>query len=268
MNGGIKGRRALITGASSGIGADMARRLAEEGANLVLVARREDRLEALADELIAAHGVEVDVLPADLTRPDAPRLLHDRTEAAGKPIDLLINNAGFGDYAPFLDVGWERYADLLRVNAVALTELTRRFLPDMVSRGRGQVVNVASTGAFMPVPDFAVYAATKAYVLSFSEAVDEELRGTGVRVQCVCPGGTHTGFLEVAGQKTKPSGERFMMSSRKCADLAIDGVLRGKRTIVTGWLNWLTTWAARWIPRAWAPRLARVSMAQAVERTR
>src|SRR5688500_11671060 len=171
----LSGRTALVTGASSGIGAAMARTLASWKCNLVLTARRADRLEALAGELAKAHGITARALPADLADRSAPLYLHDTLRQAGTPMDIVINNAGFGTWEPFARTTWERNADLLQLNVVSLVELTHRFLPDLLSRPhRAHVLNVASTAAFQPIPSFASYGASKAYVLMFSEALAAE----------------------------------------------------------------------------------------------
>lgn len=263
----LTGQRALVTGASSGIGKEIARRLAREGANLVLTARRRDRLEELARELEAAHGIKVAVEAIDLSAPDAAAALYERTEGAGLAVDVLVNNAGFGDYEEFLAAPWSRYAEMLQLNVVALTQLTRLFVPRMVERSHGRVMNVASVGAYIPTPQFAVYAASKAYVRNFTEALDYELKGTGVRAISVCPGGTKTEFLDTAGQVLKGSGEMAMMSAERCADIAVRAMLRGRRNIVTGFMNALSMWLLRFVPRAWLPAIARLSMSSAVEKS-
>ncbi|GAA5440743.1 hypothetical protein Dcae01_02263 [Deinococcus caeni] len=188
---------ALITGASSGIGESLARQLAAHGAHLILVARTEDRLHALAAELGARYRVQVHVLPADLNRPGAAAELHAAVQARGLNVDILVNNAGLGGYGEFSAQPPAEIDRMIAVNIGALTGLTRAFLPDMLARGRGRVLNVASTAAFQPGPLMAVYYATKAYVLSFSEAVAEEVAGSGVFVTALCPGPVQTGFQAV-----------------------------------------------------------------------
>lgn len=262
----LAGRRALVTGASSGIGAALARQLAARGADLVITARREERLRALAEELRAGHGVDVQVVVGDLAQPGAAETLYARTEGEGRAIDLLVNNAGLGTWRPFVEVAWERHATTIQVNLVALTHLTHLFVPRMIERRRGHVMNVASIGAFTPCPGFAVYAATKAYVRNMTEALDHELRGTGVRALCVCPGGTRTEFLEQADQVLRPGGDRLLMSAERCAAIAVEKMLAGRRTVVTGLMNALGMWLLRFIPRAWMPALAERSMTLAVER--
>lgn len=262
----LQGQRALVTGASSGIGKEIARKLAAEGANLVITARRKERLEALATEIKDAHGVEVRVESLDLSDPEAPAQLFAATEGADIAIDVLVNNAGLGVYQDFLDEAWPRYDVMLTVNIDALTHLCRLFLPKMVERRHGHVMNVASMGAYMPCPSFAVYAATKAYVRNFTEALDYELKGTGVRAISVCPGGTSTEFLEHADQKLKSGADLFMMSAERCAHIAVKKMLRGRRNVVTGWMNVLSCWLLRFVPRCCLPWLAAKSMSGAVEK--
>ena len=257
-----------MTGASSGIGREIARRLAEEGAALVLVARRKERLDALAAELSAAHGVEVRVEAADLTVPGAAVALFDALEGTGVSVDILVNNAGIGEYRPFLEADWARWSHMIQLNVVALTELCRRWAPQMVARGRGHVMNVSSIGAWFPAPTFAVYTATKAFVRNFTEAFDAELVGSGVRAIAVCPGGTQTEFMEQANQTMKAGSDKFMMSARACADVAVDQMIAGRRLVVTGFLNVLMVWLARWLPRSWLPAVSDLGMKMGVERTR
>ena len=197
MNLNLANQTALITGASSGIGAEFARRFAAAGANLVISARRVERLESLADELRTSHKVEVTVIPADLARPDGAQAL--AAALAGRQIDILINNAGWGHIGHFATEDPIGITEELQVNVVALTQLARHFLPGMLERNRGIVVNLASTAAFQPVPNMAVYAATKAYVLSLTEALWGEVRGSNVRVLALAPGGTATEFFDIAG---------------------------------------------------------------------
>jgi short-subunit dehydrogenase len=190
---------ALITGASGGIGEAFARRLAALGKNLVVVARSKNRLEALAAELAAQHGVKMHVIAADLARPDAAASIFAETERLGLTVDLLVNNAGFSKAGAFAEIPLEAQADMVRLNVSTLMELTRLYLPAMRQCRRGGVMNVASNAAFQPVPYMAVYGASKAFVLSFSEALAEEVRQDGVTVMALCPGATATGFWTVAG---------------------------------------------------------------------
>ena len=264
----LAGQRALVTGASSGIGRELARVLAAEGANLVITARREERLTDLAAELSAAHGIDVKVEALDLGAPEAPRELFARTEGAGVAIDVLVNNAGFGDWEDFVATPWETYRDMIQLNVTALTELTHRFVPAMIARKHGHVMNVASVGAYLPCPSFAVYAATKAYVRNVTEAIDYELKGTGVHAISVCPGGTKTEFVERAGQAVKGSADKFMMSAERCAQIAVAKMLRKRRNVVTGFFNWFSMLLLRFLPlpRSAYPGIAYLSMAANVDK--
>ena len=199
----FKGTTALITGASSGIGEVFARELAARGADVVLVARNEGKLAELAGELASKHSVKAEVLAADLGQPGAGRALAEQVAARGLTVDVLINNAGFGFLSPLVKTDADMMSTMVALNVAALTDLTHAFLPGMVERDRGAVVNVASTAAFQPVPYMAVYGATKAYVLSFTEALWGETKGTGVRVTCLCPGATATAFFETAGEQAQ-----------------------------------------------------------------
>jgi short-subunit dehydrogenase len=190
---------ALITGASSGIGLDLARLFAADGHDVVLIARSEDKLREVAQELTAKHGVVAHVIAADLAKADAPQSIFDRAPA----IDILVNNVGFGTSGKFAETDLRAELDMIQVNIAALTHLTKLFLPPMLQRGHGRFLNVASTAAFQPGPLMAVYYATKAYVLSFSEAIAEELSGTGVSVTVLCPGPTATGFQKAANLGTE-----------------------------------------------------------------
>jgi uncharacterized protein len=194
-----RGSTALVTGASSGLGAEFATQLAARGCNIVLVARREDRLRDLAARIGEQFGVTVTVIAADLSRPDAAESLRQQLDDQGIVVDLLVNNAGFGLKADFIEADPERITEMVQLNVGTLVALTRSFLPDLVRAGRGAVVNIASTGAFQPCPSMAVYGATKAFVLNFSEAVAYENRDSGVQVLVVCPGATSTEFRSVSG---------------------------------------------------------------------
>lgn len=250
---------ALVTGASSGLGLEMARQLAAHGANLILVARSAGKLQELAQELTSRYNIQVHVLPADLNAPGAGQKLHDAVIAQGLQVDILVNNAGLGFFGEF----WEQSpADLQRminVNISALTELTRCFLPGMQERGRGRILNVASTAAFQPGPLMSVYYATKAYVLSFSEALNEELRGQGVSVTALCPGPVRTGFQDVSslGESRLLTGvmRLSMLSAGEVARQGVQATLRGQSVVIPGPLNQFMAFSIRAVPRALAPRL-------------
>ena len=233
----MKKQTALITGASSGIGLEFSKLFARDGYDLVLVARSTQKLEALASELKQAHGVQVIVLPVDLSQAGAAQKVFDTVQARGLDIHTLINNAGFGVHKPLADADPQETAQMLQVNIVALTELTRLFLPGMLARKAGRVLNVGSTGSFAPAPYMAAYAASKAYVLSFSEGLSEELRGSGVTVTALCPGVTPTGFQERAQVGNMPLVRFGAVSADKVAAMGYKALLRGQRVVVTGFAN-------------------------------
>jgi uncharacterized protein len=262
----LAGQRALVTGASSGIGAEIAKELAKEGANLVLVARRVERLEALAKEIKETYGVEAKPMAFDLGKADAAQALFDQTEGEGLEIDVLVNNAGFGAYEDFVNVDWDRYAGMIQLNIVALTQASRAWLPKMIARRHGYLMNIASVGAYTPCPTFAVYAATKAYVRNLTEAISFELKGTGVNAICVNPGGTRTEFLDAADQVLKKTGEMAMMTAEECARIAVKKMLAGRRNVITGFMNALSMFIMRFLPRPWMTWFAYQGMKAGVEK--
>jgi len=238
---------ALITGASSGIGLDLARLFAKDGCDVVLVARSEGKLRELAAELERGGGVTAHVIALDLARPDAAEALVQRLPG---DVDILVNNAGFGVAGPFVETDLAKELEMIQVNIVALTQLTKLLLPKMVARRRGRVLNVASTAAFQPGPLMAVYYATKAYVLSFSEAIADELRDSGVTVTALCPGPTETGFAAVADMTaSRLFNVAKPMSSAEVARAGYAAMRRGRRVVVPGVKNKLLTQSIRISPR-------------------
>jgi short-subunit dehydrogenase len=262
----LSGRVALVTGASSGLGADFARELAARGCHLVLVARREERMKELEREIRGRHGVDVRVVALDLAEPDAPARLHAQLREADVAVDVLVNNAGFGVYGPFVEVPWEREREMLAVDVVALTHLTKLFARDMVARGRGWILQVASIGAYQPSPSYGTYSAAKSFVLHSGEALAWELRRSGVRVSVVSPGVTKTEFLEVAGQKPSLYQRLAMMESPRVVRVAVDAMLRGKPSVVPGLLNKLTVFMIRFTPRRLAAATASLFMTAGARR--
>lgn len=262
----LEGKTALVTGASSGLGADFATILAERGCSLVLVARREDRLQKLANDLRQRHGTRSHVIPLDLSQLDAAQDLYDRTRAMGLQVDVLINNAGFGVYGPFVDVPWERERQMLLLDIVALVHLTKLFVRDMVARDYGYVLQVASIGAYQPSPTYATYSAAKAFVLSFGEALNFELRRTKVRVSVLSPGVTETEFLDVAGQSRTLYQRLSMMKSRPVAEIGISAMLAGRPSKIAGVMNALTAWSFRFMPRRLQAAMASAAMQVGAQR--
>lgn len=241
---------ALITGASSGIGLDLAHLFARDGHDVVLVARSEEKLQALAKELEAHHHITAHVVPADLSLAETPRKLFETVRDRGLTIDALVNNAGFGLGGAFSHTDLKAELEMIQVNITAVTHLTKLFVEGMVARGRGRILNVASTAGFQPGPFMAVYYATKAYVISFSEAIAEELSGTGVTVTALCPGPTATGFADAANIKESALFKLAKpMASMDVARIGYQAMQRGKRIAVTGLQNKLGVQVVRMSPR-------------------
>ncbi|MDQ1523668.1 MAG: uncharacterized protein QOE47_1592 [Pyrinomonadaceae bacterium] len=245
----------LITGASSGIGEVFARRLAARGENVVLVARSEEKLNALCNELGRAHAnVTCQTIALDLSEAGAPRRLFEETERRGLEVDTLVNNAGFGSMGDFLSLDVGRELNMIDLNVKSLVELTYLYLAPMRKRRRGQIINVASTAAFQPVPYMATYAASKAFVLSFTEALWDENRAYNIRVLALCPGATETNFFNAAGVKKPPF--RVAETAEDVVDTALRGLEGGKGHIISGWLNYVQTQAERLVPRSLVTRIA------------
>ena len=241
---------ALITGASAGIGLELAKLFAADGHDLVLVARRADAMGKLADSLRAKHGIVVRIWPADLADPQAPRQLQERAVAEAVAVDILVNNAGFGAVGHFHELSPKRQLGIIDVNMRALTEMTYHFLPAMRERRRGRILNLGSIVGFLPGPYMAVYYASKAYVVSFSEALAEELIGSGITVTCLCPGYTATEFQKAAGiQKTGMLARLRPMPAATVARIGYRGLMAGRRLVVPGWGNRISVFGLRFSPR-------------------
>jgi uncharacterized protein len=251
---------ALVTGASGGLGADFARQLACRGANLILVARREEQLRAVALEMEQKHGVSVQTIALDLTAPNAPQVLYNQLHQQGIHVDILVNNAGFGLYGAFAEGPWEREKEMLDLDIVSLTHLTKLFLKDMLARKSGYILQVASIGAYQPSPTYATYSAAKAYVLSMGEAINYELRHSGVSMTVISPGVTATEFLKVAGQSPSLYQRMMMMESPKVAQIGIESMLRRRSSVVPGFLNSLAAFSMRFLPRRTQAALANLTM--------
>jgi hypothetical protein len=246
----------LITGASSGIGVELARCFAADGARLILVARKRKPMEALAEQLRAAHKTQSEIFPLDLSQPGAAARIHQHLETHGTRVDVLVNNAGAGMNGLFSELSAARQSEMIHLNVVALTELTRLLLPRMLEKRRGGILNVASTAAVVAGPRMAVYYATKAYVLSFSEALTEELRGTGVTVTALCPGPTVTNFAEASNARHAPRHQRSSMTAQAVAQIGHNAFRAGKAVVFSGARNKLIAFGVRFAPRSIARKLA------------
>lgn len=250
--------RVLITGASGGIGLELAHLFAADGHALILVARDRAKLDHLSQTLSKKHGVEALVVPTDLSVPGAASELVRILRQQNKVPQILVNNAGFGHFGEFQTTPWDRESSMVQLNITALTELTKGFLPDMLAAKHGRILNVASTAAFQPGPFMAVYYATKAYVLSFSEALFEEMRGTGVTVTTLCPGPTTSGFQEAAQLNASRLMNSAFATATSVARAGYLGVMRGKRLVVPGLMNKIqTTLVSHFLPRSLVLRLVR-----------
>ena len=253
---------ALVTGASGGIGEELARELAAKGYDLVLVARSTGKLQGLADELSTGHGLTAHVLTADLGHAGAGHALASELAAKGLVIDVLVNNAGFADFGEMWNADAPKLDSMIALNVAVLTELMHDLIPSMVSRGRGRVMNVASTAAFFPGPLMGVYYATKAYVLSLSEATNEELKGTGVTVTALCPGPTQSGFqVAAAMENSKLVKGRKIPSAEHVAGLGVAAMLKGKPVAVIGTKNKLSVMSPRFMPRSLVPGMVKRAQA-------
>jgi short-subunit dehydrogenase len=248
---------ALITGASAGIGYELAKLFARDGSNLVLVARSGDKLALLATELEKAHKIRATVIAADLALASGPEEVYAATQKAGIDVDVLVNNAGFGQFGFYVETDLQEELRQIQLNIASLTHLTKLYVRPMVERKRGWVLNVASTAAFQPGPLMAVYYATKAYVLSFSGALSNELRGTGVTVTCLCPGPTTTEFHKRAAMDLSNMMKAPFMDAKSVAEVGYRGMLKGKSTVIAGRMNWLVAQSTRFAPRSWTAALAR-----------
>jgi uncharacterized protein len=250
--------RVLITGASSGIGMELARIFARNNYDLVIIARNEEKLHALAKELEEKNKIKVKVIAKDLRGPNAVHLLYSQLKHENINIDILINNAGFGTFGHFVEADLGKQIEMLQLNIVALTQLCHQFGKDMVKAGKGQILNVASTAAFQPGPLMAVYFASKAYVLSFSEALHNELSGKGVNVSCLCPGMTETGFQKTAVMEEAGlvKGKR-MMSASEVAEMAFIGLKKNQTIIIPGFKNKLLAFSVRFAPRSLVTKIIR-----------
>jgi short-subunit dehydrogenase len=251
------GKTALITGASSGIGRELTKLFARDGYNLVLIARRAPQLVQFAEELTAEFGISVKVIAEDLSVPHSPDDIFSVLQQESITIDVLVNNAGFGVYGAFTATDLRKELELLQVNIVSLTHLTKLFLQDMIKKGEGRILNVASTGAFEPGPFMSIYYASKAYVLAFSEGLAHELRGSGVTVTVLCPGPTRTGFQQRAGiEKLRILGNGVViMNAKAVAFKGYRGLMANKIVVIPGLINKLLAIGVKILPRRWSTHI-------------
>ena len=256
----LANQTALVTGASSGLGVDFARQLASRGANLILVARREDQLKAVAAEIETDYAVQVQTIPMDLAVPGAPQVLYDQLQQRGIHIDVLVNNAGFGIYGNFAEVPWEREKAMLDIDVITLTHMTKLFVQDMLAHKSGYILQVSSIGAYQPSPTYGTYSAAKAYVLMMGEALNYELRNSGVSVTVVSPGVTATEFLKVSGQSPSLYQRVMMMDSASVTRIGIEAMLHRRSSVIPGFMNSLAAFSTRLMPRRMQAAVAHMSM--------
>jgi hypothetical protein len=251
-------KTALITGASSGIGYEFAKLFARNGYNLVLIARSNQKLMQIADELKENFGIAVKIITKDLSLPTSPTEIFHEVQQASIRVDILVNNAGFATYGLFAETSLETELKMLQVNVVALTHLTKLFLQEMLKHKQGKILNVASTAAFQPGPLMAVYYATKSYVLSFSEAIANELNGSGITVTALCPGPTRSSFQAKAEmEKSKLVSGQKIMDAATVAKIGYDGLMKNQRVVVPGLKNQLLALSVRFTPRNWVTHIVR-----------
>lgn len=243
---------ALITGASSGLGAEFARQLAARGCNLILVARRADRMQALRDEILQTHAVDVHILPADLGSSDAVHALHQQVREARLNINILINNAGFGVFGDHMQIPWQREQQMLMLDIMALTQLTKLCARDMLAGTGGYILQVSSITAYQPSPTYAAYAAAKSFVLNYGEALNYELRGANTSCTVLSPGMTATEFLQVSGQRATLYQRLLMMQSPEVVRIGLKAMFKRQPSVVAGRLNAFMTWSNRLFPRRWS----------------
>jgi len=253
----FRGKTALITGASSGIGEACAKILAAHGCNLIIVARREERLKILKDELEEDCKIRVDVMSHDLSSQAGCDELMKETDKLTYPVDILINNAGFNYTGNFVEQNWKKQHEMMRLNIDAVTYLSRMYGNKMVKNGSGYMLLVSSIGGYIPCPDIAIYDASKAYVMLLGEAMAYELKRKNVKVTVLCPGATKTEFFDVAGQILNPLVKATMMSAHDTAKCGLIGLSKGKPNIIPGLINKLTAFSLRFTPRSWMTLLAR-----------
>jgi len=250
---------ALVTGATSGIGLEIALNFARDGINLILVARTENKLIEIREKIKSEYGIEVLILAKDLTREEAPDEIYEEVEKRGIRVDFLINNAGFGSFGRLKDTDYETEKDLVKLNVLSLLQMNKLFVPLMAARHYGYVMNVASLAAFMPGPVMANYYASKAYVLSLSEAMHEELKQDGIKVTALCPGPVRTNFQERAQLQKTDTAKSFLMEAKKVADVGYIGLFRGKAIVVPGTFEKIVPVITKLLPRCFVRKVSFLS---------
>lgn len=249
---------ALITGASSGIGLELANIHASKGGDLVLVARNKSKLDEIKSELENTYNIRVYTIGKDLSIPNAAQEIYDETTTQNIQIDYLINNAGFGDFGMFIETDWNKELQMIHLNIIALTQCSKLYLKDMTKRKSGKIMNVASTAAFQPGPTMAVYFATKAYVLSFSEAIHNEVHDKGISVTTLCPGPTESGFQTAAAmEKSGLIKGKKLPTSKEVAEYGYMAMIKGNPVAIHGLINTLTVNSVRFMPRTWVVHIIR-----------
>lgn len=257
----IKRKYALVTGASSGIGWDISKILADMGCNLIIVARREDKLKELQKEIIEKHKIDIKVIPIDLSLEKSPEILYNKIKELGINVDILINNAGYGIHDYFINIPWEKEYAMLNLLIINLVHLTKLFVKDMVKRNSGFILQTSSIGAFQPTPSYATYAAAKSFVFNFGLALNYEIKKTNVKCCVLCPGVTLTGFQQAAGHNKETFFMRLTkMSSQKVAKIGINGMLRGKYFVIPGLSNSINARLMSILPRTLAAKIALKAM--------
>jgi len=252
----FKGRYVFITGASMGIGYELAKLSAEDGANLVLIARSEDKLLEIKKEIENEYDVNTVVMVKDLIIDNAPMEIYNEIKERNIDIDVLVNNAGFGYYGEFSETDLNRQLDMIRLNVMSLVQLTGLFLPDMIKKGYGKILNIGSIAGFQGIPTHSVYSATKGFVMLFSESIADELEGTGVTVTCLCPGPTVTNFFETATMKRSRLQKFRLMKANKVAKIGFDALKENKTIIISGTGNKIVIFLERFLPRKFVANLA------------
>lgn len=252
-------KTALITGASGGIGYELAKIFAKNGINLVLVARSKNKLDELKNDLEKQYGISVYTVGKDLSIRESVSELYEETKKQNIPVEYLINNAGFGDFGMFTDTDWDKEERMINLNMKTLTLLTKLYIREMTERGSGKVMNVASTAAFQPGPLMAVYCSTKSYVLSFSQAINNEVKSSGVTVTALCPGPTESGFQDASGMKESKIVTKIKMpSSKTVAEYGYKAMMKGKPVAIHGYMNKILALSVRFMPRNVVVKITRI----------